>query len=134
MSDAAVLLVEDNDLDARLLTDALQKALPGLSVERAADGEAGLEALETTRPQLVILDISMPGLDGMDVLEQIRQNEKTSAMPVIMCSNSDSPSDVLRSYKQNANAYVQKPDNRAAYDELAESLTRFWFGQSKLPW
>lgn len=134
MSDAAVLLVEDNDLDARLLTNALQKALPGLNVERATDGEAGLEALETSRPQLVILDISMPGLDGMDVLEQIRQNEKTSAMPVIMCSNSDSPSDVLRSYKQNANAYVQKPDSRAAYDELAESLTRFWFEQSKLPW
>ena len=133
MTNNALLLVEDNDLDAMLLTSALRKAWPGLSVQRAHDGEAGLDALETMKPEMVVLDISMPGLDGIEVLERIRQNEKTSAMPVIMCSNSDSPQDVLRSYRKHANAYVQKPDSHAAYDELAESLTRFWFKESKLP-
>lgn len=133
MTDAALLLVEDNDLDALLLTSALRKACPGLNVQRAHDGEAGLDALETMKPEMVVLDISMPGLDGIEVLERIRQNDKTSAMPVIMCSNSDSPVDVLRSYKKHANAYVQKPDSHAGYDELATSLTRFWFDEAKLP-
>ena len=133
MTDPALLLVEDNDLDALLLTSALQKAWPALSVQRAHDGEAGLDALETMKPGMVVLEISMPGLDGIEVLERIRQNDKTSATPVIMCSNSDSPVDVLRSYKKHANAYVQKPDSHAGYDELAASLTRFWFDEAKLP-
>lgn len=133
MTGAALLLVEDNDLDARLLTSALLKAFPKLQVERAFDGEAGLEALETMKPDMVVLDISMPGMDGVEVLESIRRNEKTSALPVIMCSNSDSSYDVLRCYQRHANAYLQKPDTHAAYEALANSLTRFWFDQAKLP-
>lgn len=133
MKGAELLLVEDNDLDARLLTMALQKACPELTVKRANDGEAGLAALETMKPDMVVLDVSMPGLDGIEVLDRIRQNQSTSSMPVIMCSNSDSPHDVLRSYQKHANSYVQKPDSRAGYDALATSLTRFWFDEAKLP-
>lgn len=133
MSDVSVLLVEDNDLDAMLLTTALQKACPELNIQRANSGEDGLSALETTTPDMVVLDISMPGLGGFDVLDRIRKDEKTTALPVIMCSNSDSPSDVLRSYQKHANSYVQKPDSRAGYEALATSLKRFWFEVAELP-
>lgn len=133
MTAAALLLVEDNDLDARLLTSALLRACPEMSIERVHDGEAGLDALETMKPDMVVLDISMPGLDGVEVLERIRGNQRTTAMPVIMCSNSDSPHDVQRSYQKHANAYVQKPDTHAAYEKLASSLARFWFDEAKLP-
>ncbi|MAP95998.1 MAG: hypothetical protein CMK07_13710 [Ponticaulis sp.] len=133
MSSASLLLVEDNDLDAFLLSTALQNAYPELTIERANDGEAGLDALKTMKPDMVVLDISMPGLDGVQVLERIRENEKTTAMPVIMCSNSDSPHDVLRCYQKHANSYVQKPDSRSGYESLASSLTRFWLDEAKLP-
>jgi len=133
MKNAFLLLVDDSDLDARLMTMALQQSYPELTVQRAHDGETGLDALESLTPDMVVLDISMPGLDRFQVLDRIRENERTSAMPVVMCSNSDSPQDVLRSYRKHANSYVQKPDSRAGYDALASSLTQFWFDQAELP-
>ncbi len=133
MKNPKLLLIEDNDLDARLLESAIGKAAPQIEVHRATDGLSGLEAIQATKPGMVLLDLSMPGLHGFEVLENIRSNSGTSNTPVVVCSNSDAESDIVTSYKKRANAYVMKPDSQAGYAHLAETLTGFWYNEAKLP-
>ena len=100
-----LVLVIDDDADIRgLVAELLGRA--GLSVEQAEDGRSGLRALHQTPPDLVVLDVSMPDMDGWQTLERIRD---VSAVPVLMLTAKAQESDVRRGYDAGADAYVKKP-------------------------
>ncbi len=128
-----LLLIEDNDLDARLITAALAKTAPKLRVQRAHDGEFGLQMIAESQPDMVLLDLSLPGLSGFQVLDRIRDDTVLTNTPVIICTNSDDNTDVQMSYSKQANAFVTKPASHAGYESLADSLAQFWFEKATLP-
>jgi DNA-binding response OmpR family regulator len=102
------LLVVDDLADNR---DLLRRQFErnGFAVEEAADGQSALDLLEQVRCNLVLLDINMPDLDGVEVLRRIRQTHKQSALPVIMLTASNQIADVVRARKEGANDYIMKP-------------------------
>lgn len=122
-----ILLVEDDDTDADFLQKALTKCHPEIEVIRASDGTKALQILNEWSPNLIILDLVMPGISGYDVLREIRGNSTYATIPVLVCSGSDAREDVINSQKLGANAYIVKPQSPAEYRSLAESLNNFWF-------
>lgn len=131
-----LLLIDDNDDDRRLSATALQDT--GLTVDlfEATDGYAGLGYIYGDReyadrekfpfPDIVFLDIKMPGMDGFAVLRQIRSNPKTKRLPVIMLSNSDLPSDLQAAYALGADAFHRKPVSYRALVDLLRSVLTPW--------
>jgi DNA-binding response OmpR family regulator len=102
------LLIVDDLADNRdLLRRQLERS--GFLVEEAENGQAALDLLAQTRCHLVLLDINMPGLDGVEVLRRIRQTHRASALPVIMLTASNQIADVVRARKDGANDYIMKP-------------------------
>ena len=122
-----ILLVEDDDIDADFLRRALTKCNPEIEVIRACDGTKALQLLNERAPNLILLDLVMPGISGYDVLREIRGNSTYATIPVLVCSGSDAREDVINSQKLGANAYIVKPQSPAEYRSLAESLNNFWF-------
>lgn len=122
-----ILLVEDDDTDAEFLQRALTKCNPEIEVIRASDGTSALQLLDKQSPDLILLDLVMPGISGYDVLREIRGNPTHATIPVLVCSGSDAREDVINSQKLGANAYIVKPQSPAEYRSLAESLNNFWF-------
>lgn len=102
-----VLAVDDNEINLRLVQHVLEER--GFSVECVTDGMAALAAIERRRPDVVILDIVMPGLSGAEVLERIKSSPDLSAIPVIMLTARVSDQDVLESYRSGADYYITKP-------------------------
>lgn len=121
-----ILLIEDNDLDARFMQSAFSTMCEGITVNRARDGMAGLEAVRQTSPDVIVLDLSMPGLNGLEVLSRLKGGEEDRHRPVIILSTSSNDNDVRRCYDAHANAYVVKPDSLAGYRKVAEDICRFW--------
>ena len=127
----SVLVIDDDDFDATLLEEALSRFCD--SVYRASDGSAGLRHLSAVDTDLVLLDLSMPGDSGLEVLDKIRKHSRCPCIPVVICSTSASERDIRSSYRASANAYVTKPDTLEGYEELANSIYEFWFQQAQLP-
>jgi len=135
-----ILLVEDNKDDAALTVRALARARLGNQVHVATTGAEALAFLrhqppyETApRPDLVLLDLDLPGVDGRTVLEQIKGDEQLRAVPVIVVSGSLNPADVERAYRLHANAYVAKPIEPKAFLEAVRSIEEFWLQVVTLP-
>ncbi|MEP3629851.1 MAG: response regulator [Hyphomicrobiales bacterium] len=122
-----ILLVDDDDIDADFLQRALVKSNSEIEITRASDGQRALQLLNDQTPDLIILDLVMPGIHGFDVLLEIRSNSTYATIPVLVCSGSDARDDVINSQKMGANAYIVKPQSPAEYRSLAESLNSFWF-------
>lgn len=122
-----ILLVDDDDIDADFLRRALAKCNPEIEITRASDGQKALQLLDDQTPDLIILDLVMPGIHGFDVLREIRGNSAYASIPVLVCSGSDAREDVINSQKLGANAYIVKSQSPAEYRSLAESLNNFWF-------
>jgi two-component system alkaline phosphatase synthesis response regulator PhoP len=102
-----VLAVDDNEINLRLVQHVLEER--GFSVECVKSGMEALAALERRRPDLVILDIMMPGLDGADVLDRIKASPRLASIPVIMLTAKTSDQDLIESYKSGADYYITKP-------------------------
>ena len=129
-----ILLVEDNPGDAQLVRMAFAEALPSARVSVATDGEAALARLrEEGPPDLLLLDLNLPGLTGHEVLESIRTDAALRRLPVVVLSSSDAEADVTRSYELGANSHIAKPGDVDALFALAETLARYWFGAVTLP-
>ena len=127
-----VLLVEDNDIDAMMLERVLGRLRPEVGLLRAEDGEVALDVLETRRPDLIVMDIRMPRMDGREALERIKGDERLRGIPVVMMSTSRNDEDVAFCYRNHANAYVVKPvDAREGRGKL-EELLRFWLDTVEL--
>ena len=104
-----VLVVDDDSATVKLITDALTDA--GLVASWAPDGEACLRALATEMPDLVVLDVMMPGMSGVEVLRAIRSKSDTRGLPVVMLTARDQYEDKLQGWMGGADRYVTKPFN-----------------------
>jgi len=131
-----ILLVEDNPDDQLLTRIAFQKAHLGNELIVVNDGVAALDYLwargahaqrdAADLPALVLLDLNMPKLSGFEVLEQIRGNHATAALPVVVLTSSVQDEDVLRSYRNGANSYVRKPVELDAFIKALAQLQLYW--------
>lgn len=135
-----VLLIEDNPGDIRLIQEAFKATDSISSPHPTKNGEHGLEFLReqasepsASLPDLVLLDLNLPGKDGHEVLETIRTNERLSSLPVIILTSSENEEDIKRCYDANANAYLTKPDSPTEFEALANAVEEFWFDRVHLP-
>ena len=102
-----MLVVDDNEINVRLVRHVLEAR--GFEVEAAMSGVEALAAIERRRPDLVILDIMMPGLSGLEVLDRLRSNPRQASIPVIMLTARSSDQDVLAGYQSGADYFIAKP-------------------------
>jgi two-component system, chemotaxis family, response regulator Rcp1 len=135
-----ILLVEDNEADIVLTKNALKtlKLQNKLSVCR--NGEEGLNFLykkgeyaSAATPDLVLMDLNMPKLNGVEVLERIKNDPKLSMIPVIILSTSSAEKDVLNSYQNHANSYIKKPIDFMRFIEVLQEIENYWFSTAKIP-
>ena len=138
MSNSYILLIEDNPDDEELTRLAFRKARITNELVVAHDGAEALEvifgrAAKASLPMIVMLDLNLPKVAGLDVLKAIRDNPETALLPVIILTSSRQQDDVIASYNLRANAYVRKP---VAFDEFAEAvkvLGLFWLVVNQPP-
>ena len=135
-----VLLIEDNADDATLTTRALEQAKVRNRVRLAVTGLEALAMLRregpyanTPRPDLILLDLNLPGKDGRAVLAEIKVDDELRDIPVVVVTGSSTPADVVQSYRLHANAYVTKPIDAQAFLEAVNSIERFWLQIVRLP-
>jgi two-component system, chemotaxis family, response regulator Rcp1 len=135
-----VLLVEDSPRDARLTQEAFRKANPAIQLHIAPDGEDGMAFLRrqgpharAPRPDLVLLDLSLPGMGGQEVLALIKGNESLKTILTMMLTSSEAEADILKSYQLQANCYLSKPTQIDAFDSLLQSINDFWLVKAKRP-
>jgi two-component system, response regulator len=132
----AILLVEDNPTDEKLTVLAFKGCGVTNEIVVVRDGAEALDYLfgtgehagRDTRllPTMVLLDLSLPRLSGLEVLQRIRSDPRTALLPVVMLSSSTEEEDVIRSYSFGANAYVRKPVDFGEFAEAARTLGFFW--------
>lgn len=140
VTEQTVLLVEDNPGDVRLVREAFEAIASSVRLEvaeRGSDALAGLRAEDDVDtipiPGLILLDLDLPDIHGTEVLEQIKSDPALRRVPVVIFSSGDDLREVVRTYDQRANAYVQKPRDIDRYFLLIEQLYGFWFSAAKLP-
>ncbi len=129
----SMLLVDDDPNEALFLRHAFAANGGTVDIRHAESGEVALAEIARESPDLVLLDLSMPGMDGYDVLERLRAAEATRILPTLIFSSSDRDEDIRRSYREQANAYVVKPRSSEGYRDLARTLEGFWYDTARLP-
>lgn len=131
---ACVLVIDDNAADALLTTDALHSASGDTDVVVIDSAEAALVWLRTgNRAHLVLLDLNLPGMTGMEMLDELKADLVLRTLPVIVLSSSTRASDIASSYERRASSYVTKPMDFAAFTEVIESIDDFWLTTAELP-
>lgn len=122
-----ILMVEDNDVDAMMLQRILKSLRPTVRISRAINGEEALEAVKVERPDLILMDIRMPRMDGREALTHLKNDSKVCDIPIVMMSTSSNEDDISFCYRNHANAYLVKALSREANKASIDSLLRFWF-------
>ena len=146
MSDRTILLVEDDENQVLLAMRALRKHGIVKEVDEvvvAGDGEEALDYIFGTgsyagrdtdvMPEFVLLDVKLPKMDGLQVLERLRDDERTELLPVILFSSSREQEDVVAGYRLGANSYVAKPANFEKFSEAMQYLGWYWFSFNETP-
>jgi len=138
-----ILLVEDNPDDVELTMRALAKSHVANAVDVAVDGIEALEYLSGTgkfagrdpglSPQVVLLDLKMPRMDGLEVLRRIRADERTRLLPVVILTTSSEERDKVESYKLGANSYIRKPVDFVQFAESVRQLGLYWLVLNEAP-
>lgn len=136
MKDKVILLVEDNPDDELLTLRALKKNNVLNKVVVVRDGGEALDYLFGTgayadrdtglMPQVVLLDLKLPKMDGLDVLRRLRADERTRILPVVILTSSDEEQDIVDSYRLGANSYIHKPVDFAQFTEAVRQLGLYW--------
>ena len=131
----SILLVEDNSQDETLILRALQKVNVANRVDVVRDGQQALDWLfregefgsrKGASPTLVLLDIGLPRVSGLDVLRRLRADERTALLPIVILTSSDEEQDRLRSYRNGANSFVRKPLVFSEFAEAVAHLGVYW--------
>ena len=141
--DTMILLVEDNPDDEALTLRALRKANVGNDVTVVRDGVEALDFLFGTgnfkerdtavTPQVILLDLKLPKIDGLEVLRRIRADERTRLLPVVILTSSDEEQDRISGYTLGANSYVRKPVDFAQFAEAVRQLGLYWLVLNQSP-
>jgi CheY-like chemotaxis protein len=143
MTDKVILLVEDNPDDELLMLRALRKNKITGEVVVARDGVEALDYLfgegsyagrdTSVMPQLILLDLKLPRIDGLEVLRRLRSDERTRLLPVVILTSSREQQDMLVAYGLGANSYVRKPVNFEQFVRAVEQLKRYWLILNEAP-
>ncbi len=138
-----ILLIEDNPDDELLTIQALKDSNISNDVIVARDGEEALDFLFgtgkylgrdlTLLPQVTLLNIKLPKLDGLEVLQQIRANKNTKLLPVVMLTSSKEEQDLIHSYELGANSYIRKPVDFDQFTKAIQNLGLYWLVLNELP-
>ena len=131
-----ILLVEDTDADAELALHALNRSKLGNRIHRVRDGEEALDflfcrgpysnRLFDDAPKLVLLDLKLPKVDGLQVLQEVKSDTRTRAIPIIILTSSKEERDLVSGYQLGVNSYIQKPVNFADFQEVVRQLGLYW--------
>lgn len=140
MKSVEILLVEDNEGDILLTREALDEGKINNTVHVVRNGRDAIEYLfqegefkDAVTPDLILLDINLPLKSGHEVLQVIKQDERTRKIPVIMLTTSSTEKDVHLSYKEHANCYITKPVDVDEFVKAVSSIESFWFNLVRLP-
>ncbi|MFT3695966.1 MAG: response regulator [Kofleriaceae bacterium] len=131
-----ILLVEDNPADVRLTQEVFKQAKLHNELEVAEDGETAIERLRDTskpRPDLVLLDLNLPGIDGREVLQELKNDPALLAIPVCVLTTSRAEQDVLTAYAHHVNCYICKPVDLQQFISVVQQIESFWFSIVRLP-
>jgi chemotaxis family two-component system response regulator Rcp1 len=135
-----VLLIEDSPGDIRLTREAFRGANRRIELHVASDGVEGMAFLrredpyrDAPRPDLILLDLNLPRMDGREVLAQIKGDNALMTIPTIILTTSDAEVDIANSYELHANCYLSKPVQLEAFELLVKSVNDFWLTKAKLP-
>lgn len=138
--DVNILLVEDNEGDILLTLEALKEAQVHNIVSVVKDGQEALRYLQkegpfrdVLTPDIVLLDINLPKVDGKEVLQTIKNSATLKTIPVVMLTTSDSETDIRDSYKCHANCYITKPVDFNKFIDVVHTIKDFWINIVKLP-
>lgn len=139
-SSIEVLLVEDNPADVRLMQEALRDSKVNNTLHVVNDGEQAMCFLRregkysgSPYPDLILLDLNLPGKDGREVLDEIKRDPVLKQIPVVVITTSSAEEDILKSYKLHANCYVTKPVDLEQFIKVVHAIEDFWFTIVKLP-
>lgn len=140
MSVIQILLVEDNEGDILLTLEAFKEIKAKNNIAVVKDGEEAIEFLkkegqytDSIMPQLILLDINMPKINGIEVLDFIKKDERLKRIPVVMLTTSSSESDIAACYEKSANCFITKPLDFGKFLNVIESIETFWFTIAQLP-
>ena len=135
-----ILVVDDDDADALMISEALEGSGQQTTVNRVADGREALDYLQRTspyenahRPDLILLDLNMPRMDGRETLEAIKTDEQLKTIPVVILTTSGAAPDIASSYQHRANAYVTKPFGLDEFEATVRTIDRFYRDVALLP-
>lgn len=135
-----ILLVEDSNGDILLITQALKKAQVNNGVTVIKDGDKALQYLrkegeykDVETPDLILLDINLPKIDGIEVLTEIKNDHTLMSIPVVMLTTSESEKDIVNSYNNHANCYIVKPVDFKKFIDVVHLIKEFWITIVKLP-
>jgi CheY-like chemotaxis protein len=135
-----ILLVEDNPGDVRLTIEGLNESKVHNNLHVVRDGVEAMDFLRrsgqragTVRPDLILLDLNLPRMDGREVLSAIKSDLNLKTIPVVILTTSRAEQDVLRSYELQANCYITKPADLEQFISMVKSIEDFWFTIATLP-
>lgn len=135
-----ILVVDDDDADALMIEEALENSATHTVVSRVADGREALDYLtraapyaDADRPDLILLDLNMPRMDGRETLAAIKGDDQLKAIPVVILTTSGAAPDIVASYQHRANAYVTKPFNLDDFEATVRQIDRFYREVAVLP-
>ncbi len=135
-----ILLVEDNPGDVLLTQEAFSEAKILNNIHVARDGEEALAYLnqdsgyeDAVRPDLILLDLNLPKIDGREVLDQVKSSASLKRIPVVVLTSSEAEQDIIKTYDLHANSYVVKPIDLNQFVNVVNAVESFWFSVVTLP-
>ena len=139
-----ILLVEDNPAHAELVIRSFEDHRVANQIHQVADGDAALAYLfrrgdyadpaKSPRPHVILLDLRLPKIDGLEVLKEVKSSPELEKIPVIILTTSAAEQDVARAYKEHVNSYLVKPVDFENFTSLMEELGFYWLGWNHYPW
>jgi len=140
ISPIQILLVEDNPADVRLMVETLKQEKIYNCIHTVSDGEEALAFLrkqgkytDVVRPDLILLDLNLPKIDGREVLREIKNDNNLKTIPVVVLTVSKAEEDILKSYELHANCYITKPVDLHQFVKVTRTINDFWLTIVKLP-
>ena len=135
-----ILLIEDNPADVRLTQEGLREGKIANNLHAVMDGKKALDILyrrgeyaNAPRPDVILLDLNLPGIDGRAILKTVKEDPVLRVIPIVVITSSEAESDILGSYEEHANCFITKPIDFEGFIRVVNAIEDFWFTVVKLP-